>query len=197
MAKTRKTRNQTNRPKGAATSPPTTTSPPAKPPQRQSPWAATKMVLRLLFAAAAIIFLAATAVTVAIPEVDVALGRTGTPGTATVQSCDRVRKGVYDCQAYFEFADRSKQPILIDTVPDVEVGETFPAALTPEGDRVLPTGARGVWRAILPINSIPFAIALIAFLTALVTRSKKAIAWTGVLGFPFLLAMILGFAYGT
>ncbi|MET8053244.1 hypothetical protein ABZU75_37200 [Streptosporangium sp. NPDC005286] len=35
-------------------------------------------------------------------------------------------------------------------------------------------------------------MALIAFLTALVKRSRKAIIWTSVLGLPFLIVMIIG-----
>lgn len=163
------------------------------------------MALCLIIPGALLVWLAVAVVDVTVPEAALALGRTGTPGAATVVSCERIDRGrqgrgrrtEYDCKAHFLFDDRSREPIVIDTVPDVEVGEVFPAALTPEGDRVLPTGARGAWRAILIFSGYPFALALIAFLSALVMRSRKAIIWTGALGAPFLIAMIIGIVVGT
>ncbi|MGN9842097.1 hypothetical protein ACTMTI_28620 [Nonomuraea sp. H19] len=141
---------------------------------------------------------------VTVPELRPALGPTGTTGTATVLSCERSyrrsgrsRYTVYDCRAHFVFGDRSKKPIVIDTIPDVEVGEVFPAVLSAEGDRALPTGARGTWRGILLLSGFPFGLALIAFLTALVIRSRKAIIWTAALGAPFLIAMVIGIVIGT
>ncbi|WP_188194145.1 hypothetical protein [Nonomuraea sp. SYSU D8015] len=151
-----------------------------------------------------LVWLAVTVVRVAVPEMGTASGDTGATGTATVVSCEPIERGTgrtgytaYDCEAYFVFDDRAKEPIVIDTVPDAEVGEVFPAALAPEGDRVLPTGARGTWRGILLLSAFPFGVALIAFVTALIMRSRKAIVWTGALGAPFLIAMIIGTVIGT
>ncbi|NRQ31507.1 hypothetical protein HII36_06580 [Nonomuraea sp. NN258] len=155
------------------------------------------MTLSLVIPAGLLIWLVVTVISVTMPDLDLALGRSGTPGTATVLSCERVGKGRYDCDARFVFDDRSREPIVIDTVPDAEPGEVFPAALTPEGDRVLPTGARGVWNAVALLVALPFGLALIAFLTALFTRSRKAIIWTGAIGAPFLVLLVLGFAIGT
>ncbi|WP_156325195.1 hypothetical protein [Nonomuraea sp. SBT364] len=130
-------------------------------------------MLGLLIPGALLVWLAATVVLVALPELKVALGHAGTPGTATVVSCDALGHGRFDCRASFEFDDRFSGPIVVGTVPDVEVGEVFPAALTPAGDRVLPTGARGVWRQALVLGALPLGVAVIALLTVVVKRSRK------------------------
>ncbi|WP_344971525.1 hypothetical protein [Streptosporangium fragile] len=167
-------------------------------PERRWDETTVGVLLCLLIPGALLTWLVVTIVSVTMPELRLALGHTGTPGTATVLSCERLTgKGRYDCNAYFVFDDRSKEPIVIDTVPDAEAGEVFRAALTPEGDRVLPTGARGTWRGIVQLDIIPFALALIAFFGALITRSRKVIIWTGALGAPFLVVMIIGIVIGT
>ncbi|WP_219513670.1 hypothetical protein [Nonomuraea ceibae] len=127
-------------------------------------------LLGLLIPGALLIWLAATVVLVSLPELKVALGHAGTPGTATVVSCQALGQGRYDCRASFVFDDRSKAPIVVATVPDAEAGEVFPAALTPAGDRVLPTGARGVWRQALVLGALPLGVALIAVVTVVIRR---------------------------
>ncbi|GGK65610.1 hypothetical protein Ppa06_21750 [Planomonospora parontospora subsp. parontospora] len=77
------------------------------------------------------------------------------------------------------------------------MGEVFPAVLTPEGDRVLPTRARGVWRALFQLAALPFGLVLIAFLSAVMMRARKATVWTGALGLPLLVVMVVGFLVGT
>ncbi|MGP3955725.1 hypothetical protein ACTWPT_06975 [Nonomuraea sp. 3N208] len=143
-------------------------------------------------------------VEVVTPELRAGFGHSGTPGTATVVSCEAhtvgsgwSRRTQYDCESRFVFDDRSKQPIVIDTVPEVEVGEVFPAVLTLEGDRVLPTGERGVWRAILVPSGIASGLAVVVFFGALMTGSRKAIIWTGALGSLFLVGLIVAIVVGT
>ncbi|GAA3081274.1 hypothetical protein [Streptosporangium carneum] len=162
------------------------------------------MVLCLVIPTGLFIWLMVALAGVVTVELKAAFGHEGTPGTATVVSCEpytvgtgRSRRTNYDCEVHFVFDDRSKQPIVVDTVPEVEVGEVFAGVLTPEGDRVLPTGERGVWRAILVPSGIAFGLAAMAFLCALMTRSRKAIIWTGALGTPLLVAMIVAIVVGT
>ncbi|WP_283136656.1 hypothetical protein [Rhizohabitans arisaemae] len=152
--------------------------------------------VNLILCGLLLVVLVGAGIAITATDVRLALGHTGTLGTATVTSCTPVRKGLH-CTAHFAFDDRAREPILVDTVADVQVGEVFPAVLTPEEDLVLPAGTRGVWRAILPLVAIPFGIALIAFLSALVIRSRKGILWTGALLLPPTIAMIIGFVAGS
>jgi hypothetical protein len=201
VTRKRKKPPQNRRPRKATAGPPPETTTAAKPPVRLG---AGMVVLCLVIPGAMLLVLVATILDVAMPELGLALDPADRTGTATVLSCvprqvgsGRTGYTAYDCKARFVFDDRSKEPIVIDTIPDVEVGEAFPAALTPEGDRVLPTGDRGAWRAIMLLSSLPFGVALIAFLSALVMRSKKWIIWTGLIGAPFLIALIAGVVIGT
>ncbi|MFB9884269.1 hypothetical protein ACFFMN_40695 [Planobispora siamensis] len=212
MTRTRKTGNRPRRRprKGAVTRSPGTTMTreperaPAAPPERRGIGMTVWTALCLLIPGALLVWLVVMVVGAVTPELEAALGDAGTPGTATVVSCEpytvgtgRSKRTNYDCEARFVFDDRSRQPIVVDTVPDVEVGEVFPAVLTPEGDRVLPTEARGVWRAVLLFSALPFALTLIAFLAALMMRVRKAIIWTGALGLPLLILVIVGAVVGT
>ncbi|MEU4834826.1 hypothetical protein [Streptosporangium sp. NPDC023615] len=144
-----------------------------------------------------------TVISVTTPELDVALGRAGTPGVAAVRSCTHAdeqgfpKRGHHECRARFVFDDPSREPIVVGTIPDVEVGEVFPAALPPGGDRVLPTGERGMWRAVLLYDTIPFALSLVAFLSALATGSRRMTVWAGVLAAPFCVLLVLGKILGT
>ncbi|MBG0823925.1 hypothetical protein HS048_24715 [Planomonospora sp. ID91781] len=160
--------------------------------------------LCLLVPGALLVWLVVTIVGVVTPELGAALGRTGTPGTATVVSCEsytvgtgRSKRTNRDCEARFVPDEQPGQSVVAGTVPDVEVGEVFPAVLTPEGDRVLPTRARGVWRALFQLAALPFGLVLIAFLSALMMRARKATVWTGALGLPLLVVMVVGFLVGT
>ncbi|MGI5285457.1 hypothetical protein ACQEVF_19275 [Nonomuraea polychroma] len=162
------------------------------------------MMLCLIIPTGLLVWILVGIAEVVTPELRAGFGHSGTPGTATVVSCEPYtvgsgwsRRTQYDCEARFVFEDRSKQPIVIDTVPEVEVGEVFPAVLTPEGDRVLPAEERGVWRAILVPSGIAFGLAVIVFFGALLTGSRKAMIWTGVLGSLFLVVMIVAIVVGT
>ncbi|MFB9877328.1 hypothetical protein ACFFMN_05245 [Planobispora siamensis] len=133
----------------------------------------------------------------------VAFGYEGTPGTATVVSCQPIVKGpsgkrrtYYDCKAHFVFDDPSKQPITIGTVPEAEVGDVFPAALTPDGDRVLPTGEAGRWKAAIVPLGIACGLAAMVLFGAFITRSKKVIIWACVVVMPFPVALAVAVMRG-
>ncbi|GIH92572.1 hypothetical protein Psi01_32020 [Planobispora siamensis] len=115
----------------------------------------------MLFLIGLMVFLAYTVIDTTRPGLEIALGDRGTPGTAEVLSCEALGEGRYDCQARFTFDDPAREPIVIDTVPDAEAGEVFPAALTPEGDRVVPTGERGVWTSVALLALVPLCLAFI------------------------------------
>ncbi|MBB2910064.1 hypothetical protein FHS43_001310 [Streptosporangium becharense] len=205
MTRVKKTRRRHPR-QGAAGQPPMKS--PARGPQPASATSSESLgigliVLCLVIPAGLFIWLMVELVGFVAPDLSAASGHTGTPGTATVVSCEpytkwngRRRRTYYDCDARFVPDDRSKQPIIVDTVPEVEVGEVFPAVLTPEGNRVLPAGERGVWRAILVPVGLAFMLALIAFLTALAMRARKSIIWTGALGLLLLIMLIASFVLG-
>lgn len=122
----------------------------------------------MLFSTAGLSFMAYTVISTTLPDLEVALGRKGTPGTAHVVSCERVGEGIYDCRAWFVFDDPARDPITVATVPEAEAGEVFPAALTPEGDRVVPTGARSVVGAVGLLALVPFSL---SFIPAILTFS--------------------------
>ncbi|GII02670.1 hypothetical protein Pta02_46780 [Planobispora takensis] len=115
----------------------------------------------MLFLIGLMLLLAYTVIDTTRPGLEIALGNRGTPGTAEVLSCESLGEGRYDCQARFTFDDPAREPIVIDTVPDAEAGEVFPAALTPEGDRVVPTGERGVWTSVALLALVPLCLAFI------------------------------------
>ncbi|MBG0832199.1 hypothetical protein HS041_31320 [Planomonospora sp. ID67723] len=120
----------------------------------------------MLFSTAGLSLLAWTVISTTRPDLEVALGWKGTPGTAHVFSCERVGKGEYDCRAWFVFDDPARDPITVATVPEAEAGEVFPAALIPEGDRVVPTGARGVVGNVGLLALAPFVLAFVPAILA-------------------------------
>ncbi|WP_157530116.1 hypothetical protein [Microtetraspora niveoalba] len=134
-----------------------------------------------------------------LPEMQTALGMRGVPGTATVLSCRAYRSGRsthHDCRARFVFEDPARAPIVIKTVADVEVGETFPAAIGPLGDHVIPTGARGVWKAILVMSVVLLTPAILLFCFGLLEGSRPMKIGAGVLTAVMVAAMLGGFASG-
>ncbi|GIH97488.1 hypothetical protein ACFFMN_17580 [Planobispora siamensis] len=135
-----------------------------------------------------------------VPELQTALGMKGAPGTATVLSCETYQRNRRDtrrdCEAWFVFEDPARAPIVIQTVADVKVGETFPAAIGPRGDHVIPTGTRGVWRAI-PLMSLVLltpAIVLVSF--GLIAQSRAMKIAAGVLVVIMAAAITGGFTLG-
>nr|BFE85259.1 hypothetical protein GCM10020093_078600 [Planobispora longispora] len=105
------------------------------------------MVLCLVIPLGLLVWVLVAVVDVTASETKTVLDDAGVTGTATVVSCEaytvgsgRSRRTNYDCEARFVFDDRSREPVVIDTVPEVEVGEVFPAVLTPEGTGCCPRG---------------------------------------------------------
>ncbi|MFI7450358.1 hypothetical protein ACIBQX_22890 [Nonomuraea sp. NPDC049714] len=82
-------------------------------------------------------------VALSVPDFELALGRTGTPGTLTVVSCEALGEGRYDCRGRF-VPDSGAPPVMVAASPDSRAGDVTHARLTPAGDRALPDGARGV-----------------------------------------------------
>jgi hypothetical protein len=85
-------------------------------------------------------------VALSVPDFELALGRTGTPGTLTVVSCAALGEGRYDCRGRF-VPDSGAPPVLVKASPDSRAGDVTHARLTPDGDRALPDGVRGVLAA--------------------------------------------------
>ncbi|MER5626257.1 hypothetical protein ABT061_34995 [Streptosporangium sp. NPDC002544] len=137
---------------------------------------------------------------VTLPDIQTALGMRGTPGTATVLSCEAHGSGRNSrraCQARFVFKASARPPVVLPTVADVEVGETFPAAINSEGDLVLPTGARGVWRWVPPAVSIFVIPAVLMIVFGFYVVRSWALGIGGIaLALATAAAMIAGFALG-
>ncbi|MFF5111444.1 hypothetical protein [Streptosporangium sp. NPDC000509] len=136
-----------------------------------------------------------------VPDVRTALGMEGEPGTATVLSCSEYRRArraatQYDCKARFVFEDPARAPIVIQTVADTKAGETFPAAISTEGDHAIPTGTRGVWR-VMPVMSVVLVIpAILLFSIGILAESRAMKIGAGVLVAVMAAAMTGGFALG-
>lgn len=144
---------------------------------------------------AGILTLVVTVLTTTVPQLQVALGATGTPGTATVLSRERVGRYEHHSEARFVFDDATRQPVVIDTIPDVKVGESFRAALTPEGDRVLPTGSRGVLPALGLLALAPLGMSPLPYVlmyTLGIRRGRRAAAVGGAVVAVASVMMIIG-----
>lgn len=117
-----------------------------------------------------------------LPDLKVALGVTGTPGTATVVVHERVGRKSYHNEARLVFDDPAREPVIVETVSGVELGESFRAALTPEGDWVLPTGMRGAARPLMFLSMAPLFLAFIPYVLLYrfrVSRGLRAAAVGG------------------
>ncbi|MER6176080.1 hypothetical protein [Streptosporangium sp. NPDC001681] len=152
------------------------------------------LVLLLLFGFPILVF------SIALPDLQTALGMRGTPGTATVLSCEAHGSGRNSrraCQARFVFKDLATPPVVLPTVADVEVGETFPAAINSEGDLVLPTGARGVWRWVPPAVAIFVIPAVLLIIFGFFVERSWGLGIGGIaLALATAAAMIAGLVLG-
>ncbi|MET7331277.1 hypothetical protein [Nonomuraea sp. NPDC005650] len=83
----------------------------------------------------------------AIGDLELAAGRTGTPGTLRVASCAALGQGRYDCRGIFT-PDSGGAAVAVAASPDSEAGEVTRARLSPEGDRAVPAGTKGVLAAL-------------------------------------------------
>ncbi|MBB5964666.1 hypothetical protein [Planomonospora venezuelensis] len=93
----------------------------------------------------------------AVGDIELAAGRTGTPGTLTVVSCEALGQGRYDCKGSFA-PDGGGAAVPVDASPDSEAGDVTRAQLTPEGDRAVKAGTAGVVAALtLPFLGVGLA----------------------------------------
>ncbi|WP_327086018.1 hypothetical protein OIE66_27220 [Nonomuraea sp. NBC_01738] len=128
-------------------------------PRGPGPGPAGKVILVLLW-----LTMSAAPLYFSLGDLDLALGRTGTPGTLTVDACTALGEGRYDCRATFR-PDSGGDGIGVAASPDAEAGQVYPAALAPGGERAVRTGRDGVLAAlILPATGLacsgflPYAI---------------------------------------
>ncbi|NRQ39105.1 hypothetical protein HII36_45875 [Nonomuraea sp. NN258] len=114
-----------------------------------------------------------------VPDFQLATGRLGTPGTLTVESCESLGKGRYDCKGLF-LPDDGGPAVPVAASPDSTAGDVTPAQLTPEGDRAVPNGTRGVLAAMtlpaLGLGCLGFLPYVIAYWAG--TRRRAAV-WGG------------------
>jgi hypothetical protein len=150
-------------------------------PKRKSGDIIADLAIALLITAV-LSLLAFMVVSTTLPDLKVALGMTGVQGTATVVSCERLGRGRYDCKAEFVFDDPARSPIVIDTVPEAERGDVFRAALTAEGDRVLPTGTQGVLPRIGLLALAPLLMAFVPVILLLTLGIERGVETTGIGG---------------
>lgn len=81
-----------------------------------------------------------------LPDLALATGRAGVPGTVRVVSCESLGKGRYDCRGRFTPEHAAGGPVTeVRLSPDSEAGEVYPAQFDPATGRAAPNGARGVW----------------------------------------------------
>jgi hypothetical protein len=91
----------------------------------------------------------------AVGDLELAMGRTGTPGTLRVVSCEDLGQGRYDCKGTFT-PDSGAPAVAVDASPDSNAGDVMRAQLTPEGDRAVPAGTKGILAA-LTLPALGFA----------------------------------------
>ncbi|MER5624399.1 hypothetical protein ABT061_25535 [Streptosporangium sp. NPDC002544] len=132
-------------------------------------------------------------VTNALPDLKVALGVTGTPGTATVVVHERVGRNSYHSEARLVFDDPAREPVIVKTVSGVELGESFRAALTPEGDWVLPTGMRGATRSLMFLSMAPLCLSFIPYVLLYRFRVRRGLKAAAVGGGVVAAASVLMF----
>ncbi|WP_067186839.1 hypothetical protein [Microtetraspora niveoalba] len=95
-----------------------------------------------------------------VPDLRLAAGAVGTPGTLTVVSCTPLGHGRYDCRGRFT-PDDGGPAVAVDASPDSRAGDVVRARLAPEGDRAVPAGTKGVLSA-LAVPALGFGV--LAFL---------------------------------
>lgn len=100
-----------------------------------------RVVLVLLWAVLAVVPIAT-----GLPDLRLAAGATGTPGTLTVDQCTELGRGRYDCRGSFS-PDGGGPAVAVAAPPDSAAGETWPARLGPAGDRAVRADVAGLWVA--------------------------------------------------
>jgi len=133
----------------------------------------------------------------AIPSIKLAAGVVGTPGTLTVDTCERLGRGRYDCDGHFTPADGGPA-IPVSAPPDLEAGDTIQAQLTPEGDRAEVAGLPGILGAL----TLPFlSLGLIAFLPYVIlywmpTATRHHLRMAVIIGCALTAVSLAGVAVG-
>ncbi|WP_223167179.1 hypothetical protein [Nonomuraea sp. SYSU D8015] len=95
-----------------------------------------------------------------VPQVQLAAGGVGTPGSLTVAACEHLYRSRYRCGGTFT-PDAGGPAITVRAPADLEAGDTARAQLTPEGDRAALAGPRGVLGSLI----LPFlCVGLFGFL---------------------------------
>ncbi|UBU09831.1 hypothetical protein [Nonomuraea gerenzanensis] len=122
-------------------------------------------------------------VPLAVRSLELATGQVGTPGTLRVVWCEALGEGRYDCRGWFT-PDRGGPAVEVAASPDSEPGDVRRAQLTPEGDRAVQAGPKGVLAAL----SLPgMGLAGLGFLPYVVMywlearRGRRAAVTGGVL----------------
>lgn len=116
---------------------------------------------------------------ISVPNIQLAAGVVGTPGTLTVDACERLGRGRYDCDGTF-LPDDGGRAIPVSAPPDLEAGDRIRAQLTSEGDRAVQAGTSGVIGALtlpaLSIGLIAFLPYVILYWTPAATRRHLRMA---------------------
>ncbi|WP_432929559.1 hypothetical protein ACQPZZ_05540 [Microbispora sp. CA-135349] len=108
----------------------------------------------------------------AVPDFRLATGKIGTSGALTVVSCVPLGQGRYDCRGRF-VPDGGGDAVMVAASPDSEVGDVMRAQLTPEGEQALPSGTKGVLRAMtLPATGLG-ALAFLPYVVLYVFRARR------------------------
>lgn len=175
----------------------------AEPTTKRKPGEIIISLVIALFVTAVLSLSAFTMLSFTLPSLKVALGMTGIPGTATVASCEELGYGrdrARHCKADFIFDDPARSPIFVDTVPDAKVGGVFRAALDVEGDRVLPTGTRGVMPQLalfsVALLSLAFVPALLLWALNIERALRAAMIGGYVIATVSGLLAVLGMTFG-
>jgi len=133
----------------------------------------------------------------AVPDLRLATGSIGTPGTLTVISCEELGRGRYDCEGAFA-PDGGGDAIAVDASPDSTAGDVGRAQLAPEGDRAVRTGTSGVLAALtmpfLGLGVLGFLPYVLLYVLGVRRGRRAAVALGGVLTLVSLAGIVVGIA---
>ncbi|SEN26724.1 hypothetical protein [Nonomuraea pusilla] len=155
----------------------------------RGPGPAGRVIIVLLW-----LVVCALPVVLAVPDLRLAAGKTGTPGTLTVVSCTALGQGRYDCKGRFT-PDGGGPAVAVAASPDSDAGDVLRARLTPEGDRAVPAGTKGVLAALtLPavgVGGLGFLPYVIGYWRGAGRRTRRGLAVAGALVTVGGLAMVI------
>lgn len=97
-----------------------------------------------------------------LPELRLAMGWSGTAGTATVHDCvliERADDDYTECTGVFVPNDRPAESVNVKLPPESDEGETFPARLQADGEWARPTDVKGKLGALaIPALGVLFLV---------------------------------------